>query len=672
MADAGRKRKYESEDEWGSGAESSVSDRMAIDEDDDLAIEQPHSSRHDSRQYSRALRSRTTTRQSSRHASLVRDDDDDDDDLKEEPSIAVTRSLRARPPRQATLNFMSVSNRFAGQDQDELLNDPRTASTDEEDGNFEMITSDLLGTNTKRSRRGRKKSRRLQLLGSQARASARAAAQRRSPDSDIEFEAPRRSGRSTRNKASMYDEALMDEDSFYVVDDKAPGAPKIISIREVFLPPPPDSPFALMHLEKCHTCGGSKQRGQIVHCQGCTLSYHKNCLGYRSARDHMVTKVGEENFVLQCRYCVGIYTKKDPRAPKHSACQTCLGEGRACAPFSEKKTARQEENLREQNGGVDPITVVSSELIDNPENVLFRCVTCHRGWHVDHLPSTSSQAIGTDVKSERLKDYSVDWQCNDCSKAQQKIHRLVAWRPRKDVSMQSQRASYAEVSEDNKEYLIKWETTSYAHCTWMPGAWVFGIAPATMRTSFGKRDAEHDLLKMSEQEAIPEEFVMPDVILNTKMDSHAPKSRTKEAELANISKVSKIYVKFQGLGYDDVVWDTPPTEDKGKIYEAFVEAYYEYIEGKYFQTESFNKIRDRVRSFKSSTFTEIDEQPKGLQRGKLMGYQLEGLNWLLGNYHHGRSVVLADEMGLGKTIQVVSLLTSLIQDKPKVCCDMRN
>jgi SNF2 family DNA or RNA helicase len=130
--------------------------------------------------------------------------------------------------------------------------------------------------------------------------------------------------------------------------------------------------------------------------------------------------------------------------------------------------------------------------------------------------------------------------------------------------------------------------------------------------------------------------------------------------------VSKIFVKFQGLGYDDVVWDAPPTEDMGDIYAAFVEAYYEYVEGKYFKFDSQHKIRERVKAYKSEPFEEINEQPAGLKRGKLMGYQLEGVNWLLGNYHNGRSVVLADEMGLGKTVQVVGLVTSLIQDSPRV------
>ncbi|KFY94121.1 hypothetical protein V498_04047 [Pseudogymnoascus sp. VKM F-4517 (FW-2822)] len=44
---------------------------------------------------------------------------------------------------------------------------------------------------------------------------------------------------------------------------------------------------------------------------------------------------------------------------------------------------------------------------------------------------------------------------------------------------------------------------------------------------------------------------------------------------------------------------------------------------------------------------------------------MEGMNWLLYNFHREKNVILADEMGLGKTIQVIAALTALIKEKPK-------
>lgn len=652
MASTSQKRKRGFEDEWASDLESVASDPM------DLGLDQDESDDPLSRplpQRSRTLRLRQSTRQSSRNLSIVSDDElDDPEPPKSEAPTPPTRNLRTRTAKQLTLTNMFFKSQTDDPDQDELL--PQ-ASSDENDGDFTFVTSDI-APKRGRPKLGRTRTKRLSRLVLHR----KAASSRKSPDSDIEFEAPRRSIRSTRNKTNMQDDSLLDDEIFYVVEEKTPGAPKVISIREVFQPQPSDSSFAAMHMDTCYTCSGLKQRGQLIHCQGCTLSFHKNCLGYRSAREHMVTKVGEDNFVLQCKFCIGVYQKRDVNAPDHSMCQGCRKPGRACAAFSEKKTARQEEKLREQNGGVNPITRVASELLNNGDIVLFRCVACHRGWHIEHLPGEGM--IGTDLKSERLKDYSVDWQCTDCTAAKYKIHHLVAWRCPNDKS--THRLTFNQVREDGKEYLIKWESKSYVHCTWRPGAWVYGVVASTMRTSFGKRDAEQNLFRPDEKEAIPIEYITPDVVLNVKMHKSAPHATSKEEELANISHVSKILVKFQGLGYDDVVWDTPPKDNMGSVYEAFVDAFYEYVEGKHFQPDAQSKIRERIKDFKSEPFVEVDEQPAGLKRGKLMGYQVEGLNWLLGNYHSGRSVVLADEMGLGKTVQVVSLVTSLVQDKPQV------
>ncbi|KAM5364030.1 hypothetical protein ACJZ2D_011709 [Fusarium nematophilum] len=596
-----RKRKRGLEHAWDSDQETVASDHMDIDDDDD--DEEPIRPGRAPSHPVRTLRSRETTKQLSRSPSML-DDHDDLNDFNPDPP-AHTRTLRTRQPRQLTLTSMAFKTGSGSQD-DELTQDLPPASSDENDGDYKMVVSDI-DPKKGRPNKARQRSRRLQTLSMRYKSKPQHASRQKSHDSDIEFEAPRRSSRATRNTTNMRDDAVMDEDSFYIVDDRTPGAPKISAVREIFQPLPSDSLFASMHMETCHTCGGSRHRGQIVYCQGCTLSYHKACLGFRSAREHMVTKVGEENFVVQCRFCIGVSSKKDANAPKHSMCQGCKGEGRACAAFSEKKTSRQEEKLREQNDGLDPITPVSPELLNNSDLVLFRCVTCHRGWHVEHLPGADHGAIGTDLRSERLKDHSVDWQCHECGNAKHKIHRLVSWRP-----VQSDLANQAE-----------------------------------------------------EKDAIPDEFIMPDIIFNVKMRSSAPRLRSREDEMDNMNNVSKIFVKFQGLGYDDVVWDSPPSEDMGDIYASFVEAYYEYVEGKYFKNELQHKIRERTKEYKAAPFEELNEQPEGLKRGKLMGYQIEGVNWLLGNYHQGRSVVLADEMGLGKTVQVVGLVTSLIKDSPK-------
>ncbi|RFU77975.1 hypothetical protein TARUN_4249 [Trichoderma arundinaceum] len=629
MTSTGRKRKYAPDEEWDPNLNDTAFDVEHMYEEDDGIISDHKPPSH----LNRVLRSREASSRPSYAGRSINSEGEDEDGLTE--ASQPSRHLRMRKSTQLKLTNMSF-NSLIDQDQDELALDSRQSSEDEDA--FMPVVSDLAVKKGRSNRISQRSRRSKKQKENNARVSRKIL-----EDSDIEFEQPRRSARATRNQMSMQDDAFMDDDSFYVVDDKVPTVPKVISVREVFQPISPDSDFGSVHMQSCHTCGGSKQRGQLLYCQGCCLTYHKNCIGYRSNREHMATKIGEDEFVLQCRFCLNTHSKKDSSAPRHSACQECKRDGPSCAAFSRKKTARQEEKLREENSGVDPVTPVAPKLINNPDNVLFRCTTCHRAWHQEHLPSTGNDSVGTDVKSERLKDYSIDWQCNDCSSA----------------------ITYGDVDEDDKEYLIKWQDTSFAHCTWASGAWVFGVSTGTMRSSFAKRAFEQNLLKLSTEEAIPEEFITPDIIFDVQLDSSGRRGKTKEEDLANISRIKKILVKFHGLGYDDVVWDSPPTKDKPQLYSAFRDAYHDYIEGKHFQSEAYPKIRERIRVYKNTPFTEVDTQPVGLKRGKLMGYQIEGLNWLLQNYHQSRSIVLADEMGLGKTVQVVSLVTSLIQDTPR-------
>ncbi|KAK4241599.1 PHD/FYVE-zinc-finger like domain-containing protein [Achaetomium macrosporum] len=581
------------------------------------------------------------------------------------------RRLRLRPRASIALYQNSQED-----DRDELQ------GSDLDDDTF-IVQSDIV--QTKKTRR------RLRRMPTRGRSSLSLGGE------EIEFESRRRSSRANKTSKVMTDAYLDDEDIFYD-DEKTPAAPKIMSMREVFQPSP-SYDFKEAHRPICDTCGygDDKNKGALIPCQGCSNSYHKACLGTRSTRDHRVTKVAVDSFVMQCRFCVCTYKKKDDRAPSHDVCQTCHAKNPACAPFSERKTPKQEEILRNENGGVDPITPVEAKLLNNPDNVLFRCGRCHRAWHYEHLPHPNKSrdpAIDDplNLRKHRREEYQIEWMCKECQDTwEDKVDKMVAWRPL-DPKAYREGQSITDFSEDNLEYLLKFENKSYNHCVWMPGAWVFGVVKPTMRQSFIKRtfgdgsDEAIDggrhvdsLLRWSEKEAIHDSWITPDIILDV---HYAPRSREDEKkyraksatykfedDLSRIFHVIKIYVKFEGLGYDDAVWDTPPPPDAGPLYDAFCEAYREYLNGRHFQSEPWKVIKERIETFRELDFIrdiEVHEQPKGLRRGKLMGYQLKGLNWMLLNFRQGRNVVLADEMGLGKTVQVVALLSSFIQDNPKI------
>ena len=467
------------------------------------------------------------------------------------------------------------------------------------------------------------------------------------------------------------------EEEIYADDVAGNNAPKVISIREIFQPPPKESPFRVLHNKDCDVCGGTgnssnKGPSPLIYCQGCSTSIHKVCLGYRSGREHMVTKIGHENFVMQCRRCIGIASKKDLLAPRLDVCQGCREKGAACAAFSPKKTAKQEEKLREENDGNDPITKVSETLVNNSENVLFRCTGCRRAYHFNHLPALSKSSKAPDDVSElhqkRFEEYSRTWQCKECQEVLAKVDTLVAWRLA-DRHAYVTGQTVEEFSEDKKEYLIKWQEMSHFKCSWMPGAWVWGVTPVVMRNAFFRRAEGINLLpKWTNEEAIPEEYLRMEIIFDVSYaKGFSPKSES--ADKAAINFVDEVLVKFQGLGYDDAVWEEPPEPEDEDRWSDFVAAYNEYVVGQYFKNLPAAIIKERIEGFRSLNFAnkvELKKQPSALTGGEMMPYQLEGLNWLLYNFHQKKNVILADEMGLGKTIQIISLFACLVKGNPKV------
>ncbi|KAG5974244.1 hypothetical protein E4U58_003390 [Claviceps cyperi] len=538
---------------------------------------------------------------------------------------------------------------------------PRAFSDREDDDGVPLVVSDIMSSYP-RAKHGSAPSLKVRSLKAGSKAQSQLPKSRGGHDSDIEFEQPRKSSRAVSNIYYALDLGDVDDEALFRSESGPQDSPRVVSVKEIFRPIPPESRFGLVHMNTCHACKAPNNRGQFVYCQGCSFAYHKQCIGPRSARDHLATKIGEASFVLQCRLCIEHQNKNETTAPRRAMCQYCLENGRSCAPFSQRKTARQEEKLREQNGGVDPWTLVREDYLNNAENVLFRCCNCQRAWHQHHLPPIGCEGAQDKVFGA-FEDYSIDWYCNECISAQHKIQRLVAWRTNQPLATRP--PDFMDVSDDDKEYLVKWETKSYCHCTWMPGAWIYGVVAAVTRKAFAKHAAKGDLFKISEKEAIPEEYLLIDIILRVKLTPTAIHASSQEDDRADTSQITKVLVKFQGLGYDDVVWDTPPAKDSGDLYIAFELAYRDYLAGRNFQHSSNYKMKERIKEFRSNKHKDVAVQPAGLKRGKLMGYQIEGLNWLVSKYHHGRSVILADEMGLGKTVQVVSLVTYLVQESPK-------
>ena len=471
--------------------------------------------------------------------------------------------------------------------------------------------------------------------------------------------------RSSRARKSVYDSEGFEDHSSEVEVGKSLS--RAVGAKEKFQPLPKDDDFRRRHNLTCGTCeehGDDDEKGPLIYCQSCSVSYHQKCLGPRNTRDHLVTKVDDIGFVLQCRRCVELARTKDTTAPKQGSCQKCGIPG--TKPFRTRQTIREEEKARRDNDGEDPAVKVSSDLINNSNNVLFRCVLCHRAFHWHHLPPRGDSGLLAEssdessdeiaLAAERFSEYSKAWSCHDCDNAPAEIDSLVAWRP---IDINSYIPGQGDLNEDEKEYLVKYKDLSYFACNWMPGPWVWGVTSPIMRKAFMKRDGHQP--KMRTEDAIPEEYFRVDIVFDVEY-TNVVKLHEEAVDKARIKEVKKVLVKFKGLGYENVVWEEPPSAENAERWADFKKAYDDWVVSRYVHVPkqlSLNAYVAKLRSQKFEQKIMMERQPSNLTGGELMGYQMEGLNWLYYQWHKEQNAILADEMGLGKTIQVIGFLATL-------------
>lgn len=575
------------------------------------------------------------------------DDEDDEDDEDDSAAEAFKPGRRSKKPVGRPKQSLRRSNRAPALDDSDRDILARSSEDDEEedddDGVFRLKLD--VAASRKRTRRSR---------GCDV-DSHRIKRQR---------EDERQSGRTNKHNLSMKE---IDIDNIYRSDSsvavKLPPKPKVVAAKEVFRPLPRNDEFRMRHNQFCEVCSDGQNSAPLVYCQGCTLAYHKSCIGSRQTREHLVTKVGEENYVLQCRRCVAFVLKKEPTAPDQGKCQDCTHHGAGCRPFRPRKTPGQEQREREENDGVEPAQEVNPELINNANNVLFRCVKCFRGFHFEHLPSrTDMMEMDTEADAEqRFREYSRSWECKDCIQHTTKVAGIIAWKPTDEDNYDDAMAC-DEVSEDEKAYLLRWENQSYFKACWMPGAWVWGITSATMRKAFAKRE-EGQRPKMRTEEAIPEDFLRTDIVLDIKFTSIVD-IQTEDIDKARIREVDQALIKYKGLGYEAAVWEKPPDPEDGDRWTDFVTAYNDWVMGRYVRPASAKALKSRHDRTRKQDFMDLEKksQPDSVQGGKLMTYQLEGLNWLYYKWFQQKNAILADEMGLGKTIQIIGFIATLVQE----------
>ena len=604
----------------------------------------------------------------------------------DDESPKVTRG-RGRPSRQKEdSDIERVSSEADSQDEAEVsdTSEPtgRRSSrlTGKRRSNYfqnELIELDDDSDTQKRTRRNTRLTENQRTRSSARAISAKTTTRRKAAraDSSPEPEATnaRRSERTrTQPRRSMRERQ---EDEISVHSEEEVG-PKVVGAKEIFHRVPENDPFRKRHVQECESCsfsGDSADKGPLIFCQGCTVSYHKVCLRGRSVRDHLVTKVGESLFVLQCSRCIGVAHENKEMHPHYGTCTGCNELGPLSQPLRAKITTKQEQQQREENGGKDPITIVDPSFINNAANVLFRCCQCKRVWHMHHLPDRKTATSEQDEEEEESLDdeqlaqkrwdlYHRSWTCKDCIENQSQIDTIVAWRP-VNIDTYQPGVSPEAIPELQKEYLVKWKAQSYLRTKWMPGDWVFGLATYQRISTFNKKP-ESRLPKLTTKDAIPEEFLRIDIVFDVRYTS-VVRNTTKEIDIARVKEVDMAFVKYKGLGFEDAIWEQPPKWTDTERFNDYKIAYEDYVLKLHVSIPPQSTLRRHLITVRNQDFEQQlmkKTQPSAMTGGQVMQYQMEGLNWLYYQWFVNQNAILADEMGLGKTIQLIAFFALMIQD----------
>ncbi len=156
----------------------------------------------------------------------------------------------------------------------------------------------------------------------------------------------------------------------------------------------------------------------------------------------------------------------------------------ASAPAIQKKTNAPKPEVPtidgQQNDKVSGNEVQGLTKTKDKRQLLFRCGTCKRAAHYEHLenPFTDEPTL---VEIARAYQEDKSWLCDDCSSFPSTIDKIIAWRPYPPNAEEAKpdEAYYRDTLP--REYLVKWAGKSYRRTSWVPHLWLLARAQGKLR-----------------------------------------------------------------------------------------------------------------------------------------------------------------------------------------------
>ena len=119
------------------------------------------------------------------------------------------------------------------------------------------------------------------------------------------------------------------------------------------------------------------------------------------------------------------------------------------------------------------------------QHLLFRCSTCRRSSHYEHLPRPAG--LPEDSSVVEIAQYyqnEAKWLCADCSSYVDHLDKILAWRPYPPNAIEpphdpEELPNYKDPLP--REYLVKWVGRSYRRTQWVPHMWLLSTNRAKLK-----------------------------------------------------------------------------------------------------------------------------------------------------------------------------------------------
>ncbi|TFK36879.1 hypothetical protein BDQ12DRAFT_686022 [Crucibulum laeve] len=223
---------------------------------------------------------------------------------------------------------------------------------------------------------------------------------------------------------------------------------------------------------------------------------------------------------------------------KGGICMGCMDCALEPDAYSTKSGASENNEDVKMLDGTEANESVDKSRYDPAHELLFRCFTCKRPAHYNHLPLPPDFDADTPIGDIAFYyQQTKSWLCADCSSYTYGLDKIIAWRPYPPNAIEPPRPPNEPPHYKDqlpREYLVKWKDRSFKRVQWVPHMWLVSTSAQKLK-HFLKMGPKLELLQepVELDNSLSTEFSAPTFEIGS--ESHALLSKTRDGTPANAS-----------------------------------------------------------------------------------------------------------------------------------------